>query len=151
MYLCAPCRKREQKQSVMRPLGWLLADDFPREASQGSSGGPCESQPGPPAHHPISPVLQFREMLKGAPIWVDCLPSQGSWNPEGHVHSKVQVQKNKGGLGRVREPRKSVQLGTLVETTEATYVLRDWWRAGDRREYPMKMTAAWQGQWARLC
>lgn len=45
----------------------------------------------------------------------------------------------------------SVQLGTLVETTEATYVLRDWWRAGDRREYPMKMTAAWQGQWARLC
>lgn len=90
----------------MRPLGWLLADDFPREASQGSSGGPCESQPGPPAHHPISPVLQFREMLKGAPIWVDCLPSQGSWNPEGHVHSKVQVQKNKGGLGRVREPRK---------------------------------------------
>lgn len=58
---------RNAQQSVMYPPELLLTDGSSRPAFPGSSGNHHESQPGPPAHFPISLVQLFREVLKEAP------------------------------------------------------------------------------------
>lgn len=118
VYPCALCRKRERKCVTVSdtPPGLLLTDDFSRAASPDGSGHHWESQPGPPAHYPVSLVQLFREMLHGAPdLGLLFASLQGSQNPEGHVYRfkyKRMRRESWEGLGHLE----GVQLDSLVET-----------------------------------
>lgn len=147
VYLCALCRKREQKCIIVNdvPLGaslgqWLLEGSIPRwlrallwKSAQAS----CPLKP--------SALLSCSEKCcKGPPVWADCASLQGSQNPECCYRFNYRRMRRESWQGELPSWTPG---GSLVETKkEVTCALRSCMESCWEKEMPMKMTAVWCDQ-----